>query len=268
VLRFRNEMVGGGNYLRCLVVSDRAQFLPDDPIFPPTYSPPVYQDTEDQQADPACQALFSSHQLCLIFLCSGTTSVPHQLGFKRLWSEDLTQVPVLTAPDRSLEMSGHIVGIQQDRSGRYLFVNVRAWPDGAQPSEGSPPAIASEIEMRVVNLRDLTIIQGINYTGHKGYTDSIGAFYIYLDTSELLVGSGSEDHTGLIWDRYYGCRLAGNKHKACVNCVAFHPANSQVMVSVSDDKTIKIWKSKFLNRKHKMLEHPRAAQSQIDENLV
>ena len=31
------------------------------------------------------------------------------------------------------------------------------------------------------------------YTGHKGFTDSLEAFYIYLDTTDTMVASGSED---------------------------------------------------------------------------
>ena len=33
----------------------------------------------------------------------------------------------------------------------------------------------------------------IVYTGHKGFTDSLEAFYIYLDTTDTMVASGSED---------------------------------------------------------------------------
>ena len=48
----------------------------------------------------------------------------------------------------------------------------------------------------------------VTYTGHKGFTSSAGAFYIYLDTCDSLVASGGEDHTASIWDRGLGCRVA------------------------------------------------------------
>ena len=36
----------------------------------------------------------------------------------------------------------------------------------------------------------------------RGFTDSMGAFYIYIDVSKDFVGSGSEDERGRVWDRY------------------------------------------------------------------
>ena len=35
----------------------------------------------------------------------------------------------------------------------------------------------------------------------RGFTDSMAAFYIYIDVGRDLVASGSEDCTGRIWDR-------------------------------------------------------------------
>ena len=99
---------------------------------------------------------------------------------------------------------------------------------------------------------------------------SKGAFYIYLDTSPLLVSSGSEDHIARVWDRsvlksfstlttaddesqltdrHWGCKVASLQHDQCVNCVAFSPTNPALLVTVSDDKTIKMWKSKAEQRK-------------------
>ena len=68
----------------------------------------------------------------LVFLCSQTTSVPHQIGFKQFQSdprstsntEDL-EVEEVTAPDHRVELHGHVVGIALDHQGRYLFANVR-----------------------------------------------------------------------------------------------------------------------------------------------
>lgn len=244
-LKFRNHINDGSNYLRCLIVSNRNHFKGDTAF--PSYQEFVTKSrqsaNEEQEADQSCKTLLEENQFCLIFLCSGNTSIPHQLGFKRLYPNDLSSIPVISEPDRLIEMHGHIVGITQDREGRYLYVNVRAWPDGAVPTENNPPPIDSGIEMRVVDLKDLSLT-GQVYRGHKGYTDSLGAFYIYLDVVNTFVGSGSEDGTALIWDKYYGCNLAANKHDKCVNCVAFSPADSHVMVSVSDDNKVKVWMSR------------------------
>jgi hypothetical protein len=39
--------------------------------------------------------------------------------------------------------------------------------------------------------------------GHQGFTPTDMAFYLYVDVSENLVASGSEDNQGVIWDRKY-----------------------------------------------------------------
>merc|ERR1712130_107050 len=188
----------------------------------------------------------------LVFLCSQITSVPHQIGFKQFRpdqrSREETEEEISDGSDHRVELHGHVVGVALDHSGRYLFANVRRWPLGAEPNRGEPPPIAQEIEMVVIDLNTLQILPK-PYTGHKGFTDSTGAFYIYLDTSPLLVSSGSEDKIARVWDRHWGCKVATLQHEECVNCVAFSPTNSALLVTVSDDKTIKLWMSKAEQRK-------------------
>ena len=54
-----------------------------------------------------------------------------------------------------------------------------------------------------------------------------------------------------MWDRYYGAKLATLKgHTSVVNCVAFNPVNQQMLVSVSDDHTIRVWRSRQLSKLH------------------
>ena len=94
--------------------------------------------------------------------------------------QDLTSVPVISGPDLVIDMKAHVVGLALDRSGRHLFVNIRyfccclllmahivksqpnltqlmcrRWPEGAVPSPNLPPPIASEIEMRVLDLKTM-----------------------------------------------------------------------------------------------------------------
>lgn len=46
-----------------------------------------------------------------------------------------------------------------------------------------------------------------------------------------------------IWDRYYGICLAKYQHTDVVNSVAFNPRDSEMLVTTSDDYTIKVnWK--------------------------
>ena len=51
-------------------------------------------------------------------------------------------------------MRGHIVGIALDRTGRYLHVNVRKWPEDWVPAADVCPPIAEDIEMKVLDLTE------------------------------------------------------------------------------------------------------------------
>jgi len=258
VLQVRSQMEDGTNYLRCLTVTDRAA-LPQgaSPLLgsyenflrerSPTLRP--------QEVKPVHKSLLEGGEYCLVFLCSQATSVPHQIGFKRLYPQDVSAVPVISAPDHRIELAGHIVGVAVARDGRHLYANVRRWPANAQPVEDEPPPIAQEIELVVVDLATLAVTD-TTYSGHKGYTDSKGAFYIYLDVSPRLVSSGSEDHRARVWDRDWGCCVASLPHDSCVNCVAFSPATPGILATVSDDHTVKVWKSRALNRRYPTPDSP------------
>ena len=80
----------------------------------------------------------------------------------------------------------------------YIFLQ----PDNALPSVDQPPPISSQIELQVVDLISLTRV-GKPLTGHRGFTPSEKAFYLYADVSDSFVGSGSEDGRGCLWDRHY-----------------------------------------------------------------
>lgn len=61
--------------------------------------------------------------------------------------------------------------------------------------------------------------------------------------------SGSEDAKGYLWDRHYGTNLTTFDHEyGVVNAVGFNPKNQEYLVTVSDDNTIKIWRSRNLIR--------------------
>lgn len=62
--------------------------------------------------------------------------------------------------------------------------------------------------------------------------------------SANLVGSGSEDSRGHLWDRRSGALVGRLQHDACVNSVAFDPADEETCVTASDDGKIKVWWSK------------------------
>lgn len=46
-----------------------------------------------------------------------------------------------------------------------------------------------------------------------------------------------------VWDRYYGVCVSKYRHADVVNTVAFNACDAQMLVTVSDDYTIKVWRS-------------------------
>lgn len=55
--------------------------------------------------------------------------------------------------------------------------------------------------------------------------------------------SGAEDRHGYIWDRHYDVCLAKLRHEDVVNSVAFSPVEQELLLTASDDSTIKVWRS-------------------------
>lgn len=72
---------------------------------------------------------------------------------------------------------------------------------------------------------------------------NITAAYKFISVS-LICYSGAEDKHGYLWDRHYGICLAKYPHNDVVNSVAFNPRDSEMLVTTSDDYTIKVWRSK------------------------
>lgn len=69
----------------------------------------------------------------------------------------------------------------------------------------------------------------------------------YLTIEELLINyfeymycSGAEDMHAYTWDRYYGVCLAKYQHTDVVNSVAFNPRDSEMLITTSDDYSIKV----------------------------
>ena len=85
----------------------------------------------------------------------------------------------------------------------------------------------------------------------------------------FVISSGAEDHRVHVWDRHFGAKLATLEgHSDVVNCVAFNPVNEEMLVSASDDHTIRVWRSRQLSKLHHQSNVARQCEvSFVDEGI-
>ncbi|KAK1787931.1 hypothetical protein P4O66_016411 [Electrophorus voltai] len=190
----------------------------------------------------------------LLFTTGSLTYSPHQIGIKRIMPDQMTTCGPVLGEERSTEeffdsldhvidIHGHIIGMGLSPDHRYLYVNSRAWPTGCVISDPmSPPPIAEEIDLHVIDLKSLRE-ERRSLRAHRAFTPNNECFFIFLDVSRDFVASGAEDKHGYIWDRHYNICLARLQHEDVVNSVAFSPADQELLLSASDDSTIKVWRS-------------------------
>ncbi|KAJ4428297.1 hypothetical protein ANN_24315 [Periplaneta americana] len=146
--------------------------------------------------------------------------------------------------DHLIDLHGHIIGMGLSPDHRYLYVNSRPWPRGyVIKNPLDPPPIAQEIDIHVIDLVTLKEV-GTMLRAHKAYTPNNECFFIFLDVCNEYVASGAEDKHGYLWDRHYGVCLAKFPHVDVVNSVAFNPRDPEMLVTTSDDYTVKVWRSR------------------------
>ncbi|CAL7939351.1 unnamed protein product [Xylocopa violacea] len=217
----------------------------------------------------------------LIFITGSKTYTPHQVGFKRIkkvkfpkrldpgpslrerfeqrerdrerqssyalltnWLDYQAVADQFDTVDHVIDLHGHIIGMGLSPDHRYLYVNSRPWPRGyviTNPLQ--PPPIAQEIDIHVIDLVTLKQV-GTMLRAHKAYTPNTECFFIFLDVCDEYVASGAEDKHGYLWDRHYGVCLAKFPHSGVVNSVAFNPRDPEMLVTTSDDYTVKVWRSR------------------------
>uniref|UniRef100_A0A8C6SNL6 F-box and WD repeat domain containing 5 n=1 Tax=Neogobius melanostomus TaxID=47308 RepID=A0A8C6SNL6_9GOBI len=190
----------------------------------------------------------------LLFTTGSLTYSPHQIGIKLIKPEQMTTSGPVLGEERSsdeffdsldhvIDIHGHIIGMGLSPDHRYLYVNSRAWPAGCVISDPmSPPPIAEEIDLHVIDLKNLRE-ERRSLRAHRAFTPNDECFFIFLDVSRDFVASGAEDKHGYIWDRHYNICLARLAHNDVVNSVAFSPADQELLLSASDDGSIKVWRS-------------------------
>ncbi|KAM7368948.1 hypothetical protein PAMP_013248 [Pampus punctatissimus] len=198
-------------------------------------------------------------KIYLLFTTGSLTYSPHQIGIKRIKPDQMTTSgPVLgekrstneffDSLDHVIDIHGHIIGMGLSPDHRYLYVNSRAWPAGCVISDPlCPPPIAEEIDVHVIDLKSLRE-ERRSLRAHRAFTPNDECFFIFLDVSRDFVASGAEDKHGYIWDRHYNICLARLAHDDVVNSVAFSPADQELLLSASDDCTIKVWRSPHMVR--------------------
>ncbi|XP_042886665.1 F-box/WD repeat-containing protein 5-like [Penaeus japonicus] len=241
----------------------------------------VLEWAEDGEFSPP-MSLAEDRDKFLIFTTGSKTYSPHQIGFKRIkkfsiptildigpglreriqareMERELRNLGLFQEPnwldyesvadkfdtiDHLIDLNGHIIGMGLSPDHRYLYVNSRPWQANCVIENPlNPPPIAEGIDLHVIDLTTLTEV-GTMLRSHKAYTPNDECFFIFLDVSHLYVASGAEDRHGYVWERHYGVCLSRLPHKDVVNAVAFNPRDPEMLVTVSDDNKIKVWRSR------------------------
>ncbi|EDO47225.1 predicted protein [Nematostella vectensis] len=150
-----------------------------------------------------------------------------------------------TKPDHLINTNSHIIGMNLSPDHDLLYVNCRLWTnaDKIAANKEALPEISNDIHLRVYSLSTCQLVR--EHVGHRASTPNDKCFFIFLNIAEKLVASGAEDSCAHVWDRHFGVKLATlTGHQNVVNCVAFNPRDPDMLVSASDDHTLRVWKSR------------------------
>lgn len=237
--------------------------------------------SSEEESDSKSNKILCNSDKLLVFTAGSQTYTPHQIGIKRIkpfqfqefitetaslsqrlaerkqehenqgmaaspnWHEEESVSHLFDKIDHVIDLKGHIIGMGLSPDHRYLYVNSRSWPENATIDHPlHPPPIAQQIDIHIIDLVTCKKV-GNMLRSHKAYTPNDECFFIFLDVSEQFVASGAEDNSGYIWDRHYGNCLGKLPHNDIVNSVAFNPLDPEMLVTASDDFTLKIWRSKY-----------------------
>jgi len=142
------------------------------------------------------------------------------------------QIFLFNLDDESLESlteASSITSLTISDDGKFLLVNI------------SSKAGFNE-EIHVWDLETKTQVK--KYRGQKQTKYIIQSCFGGADQSFIL--SGSEDSNVYIWNREHGTLLESLPgHTGVVNSVSWNPTNPYQFASASDDRTIRIWESKY-----------------------
>ncbi len=101
----------------------------------------------------------------------------------------------------------------------------------------------SNVVTKILDLKTLTLCPEHCYFGSEN--PKFNVWYKYPDLSPRFVASGSSDKFAYLWSREYNCLLGKLEHdNGGIDCAVFDPNDDEILVSTSDDHSIKVWVSR------------------------
>eukprot|EP01137_Pigoraptor_chileana_P009996 Opistho-2@59041 len=141
--------------------------------------------------------------------------------------------------------TGPIIGMSLSPDHTQLVVNVRPFIRNSDvPGDSVTPLISEAIEVHVWDLATRTMVRQLS--GHRAFTPADAPFIIWVGLGgehDDIVVSGAEDGCGHMWHKHYGAylgRLEG--HQDVVNAAACNPADPRMIITASDDFTLRVWR--------------------------
>ncbi|KAK3096810.1 hypothetical protein FSP39_003529 [Pinctada imbricata] len=186
----------------------------------------------------------------IVVLChnSRLSSRESCLAFYYINSETINEV---TQPYKTLDLKAGIHGLRVTPDDRYVVYNRRLLIDNDQEFFGGH--YQRSIQVVLYDMYMETHLQTVYEGSMAESVDRIS--YIFPDICDLYIANGSESNFVHLWDRHYEVSLAKLVHDTAdhvpthsgVNAVVFYPYDCEVLLTVADDHSIKVWMSR--NRK-------------------
>eukprot|EP00944_MAST-04C_sp_MAST-4C-sp1_P010172 g10172.t1 len=110
-------------------------------------------------------------------------------------------------------------------------------------------------ESKHLHMFETSSIKSVSKTG-KNWNQIYSVAFFYSNGNLYMV-SGSWDYTISIWNSSVDCHtilLNETNHQGGINQVAYSPCGKRFL-SVSDDRTVRVWDAKTGKLKHKFMEH-------------
>lgn len=158
--------------------------------------------------------------------------------------------PMLDISPTILDIDAAVLSARWSRSCRFLLVNARPFV-GVSPAPGDatatePPDISTSIELQIWDPVAGTKLQTL--LGHHAFTIKQSPFLIFTDDGgpeeapDDYLASGGEDHRIYIWHRRHNRLMKVlHGHTEAVNAVSWCQAQPSILMSSSDDHTVRIW---------------------------